>query len=318
MPARNSPLDGLLNTIATLRYWDNTRRYRRAVGTWPNYIRPVHYSEKLQYRKAFDRNPLFETFSDKLKARAYAQARVPELKAPEILWLGERADDIPFGQLEPPYIIKPNHRSGARAVVHEGERPDVEDIRARGRRWLSRPYSHSEWGYAGVSPRIYAERLLPPGRNGLYPDSMNFMTFSGRVEYIRYSSEAGRAHLKTVFDRQWNQLPLRYWGGWKAADKRAPGIGHGIARPGPLERWIEIAEHLAEGTDFLRVDFYRVGDELYFGELTCYDGSGFTYNFPDGVAYTDYPPRTTDLEMGERWVLPRFTRWQMFKRLFSV
>jgi len=38
---------------------------------------------------------------------------------------------------------------------------------------------------------------------------------------------------------------------------------------------LEIAETLAAGHDFLRVDLYDVGGHVYFGELTVYPHSGF-------------------------------------------
>ena len=37
----------------------------------------------------------------------------------------------------------------------------------------------------------------------------------------------------------------------------------------------QLAEKLAVGTSELRVDFYKVNGQVYFGELTFFDGSGF-------------------------------------------
>ena len=38
---------------------------------------------------------------------------------------------------------------------------------------------------------------------------------------------------------------------------------------------IELAEKLAKDTYELRVDFYEVNGQIYFGEMTFFDGSGF-------------------------------------------
>ena len=37
----------------------------------------------------------------------------------------------------------------------------------------------------------------------------------------------------------------------------------------------ELADILAEGIPFVRVDFYEVGDKIYFGELTFFPDAGF-------------------------------------------
>ena len=36
-----------------------------------------------------------------------------------------------------------------------------------------------------------------------------------------------------------------------------------------------MGEKLAAGIPFVRVDFYEVNDQIYFGELTLYPGAGF-------------------------------------------
>ena len=46
--------------------------------------------------------------------------------------------------------------------------------------------------------------------------------------------------------------------------------------PKNFEKMKEYATILAEGTIHLRVDFYEVDGNLYFGELTFYQDSGFT------------------------------------------
>ena len=42
-----------------------------------------------------------------------------------------------------------------------------------------------------------------------------------------------------------------------------------------FEKMIDLAEKLAKDTYELRVDFYEVNGQIYFGEMTFFDGSGF-------------------------------------------
>jgi hypothetical protein len=52
-----------------------------------------------------------------------------------------------------------------------------------------------------------------------------------------------------------------------------------------------MAEKLAAGFDFLRIDLYLVGDRIYFGEITVYPYSGLMPFVPPGW----------DLVFGDLW-----------------
>ena len=45
------------NLALYVRHAFNTRRFRKRVGHWPNYVEPRTFNEKIQWRKLFDRNP---------------------------------------------------------------------------------------------------------------------------------------------------------------------------------------------------------------------------------------------------------------------
>ena len=52
-----------------------------------------------------------------------------------------------------------------------------------------------------------------------------------------------------------------------------------------------VAEALAEGLDFMRVDLYVVDGRIYFGEMTCYQGGGCNR----------FPKREDDFCLGKNW-----------------
>jgi len=54
---------------------------------------------------------------------------------------------------------------------------------------------------------------------------------------------------------------------------------------------VKVAECLAEGFDFMRVDLYNVNNKIYFGELTPY---------PGGVS-ARFEPEDFDGFLGEKW-----------------
>src|SRR5258708_26036334 len=86
--------------------------YHQAFRRYPNLLRPKRFTEKMQWRKLFDRDPLFAVLSDKIIVRDFIASRVASSFLPDLLWTGDDPDKIPFDALEPPYIVKCTHASG--------------------------------------------------------------------------------------------------------------------------------------------------------------------------------------------------------------
>ena len=61
--------------------------------------------------------------------------------------------------------------------------------------------------------------------------------------------------------------------------------------PENFEEMIYVAETLAKGIEFIRVDLYSTAGRIYFGELTNYPEAG-TGRFT---------PRSYDYNFGEKW-----------------
>lgn len=297
----------LANLLIAARHMPNTQQFMRAIGRAPNYVSPASYSEKMQCRKLFDRNPLFPVFCDKLAARVYAEEADCGLKFPRLYWQGDDPDQIPFDKLPVPYIIKPNNHSGAKFAVRNGDDVPREDIRQQCRAWLDATFGQEmgEWGYRGVTGQIYVEDLLQSQPGGLFPDDYRILVFDGRVAYIQhYRGMDLDVHSATFFDRNWNRLNYRKWVGWSQRDNRATPYREDIPRPPGLVRMIDIAESLGRELDHLRVDLYDIGGEIYFGELTVYPESGFSYPFPEDAKYEGFPPHDLDDQLGALWALP--------------
>ena len=55
-----------------------------------------------------------------------------------------------------------------------------------------------------------------------------------------------------------------------------PDPNYPIELPSNLNTMITLAEKLSLGVSFIRVDFYNVGGEIYFGELTFFPASGLS------------------------------------------
>ena len=68
---------------------------------------------------------------------------------------------------------------------------------------------------------------------------------------------------------------------------------------------VAAAEQLAKPFDQIRVDLYDCGGEVYFSELTSYDGSGYSYFCPEDAPTEPRPSDELDHQLGALWALPR-------------
>jgi teichuronopeptide biosynthesis TupA-like protein len=257
-------------------------------GRYPNLLRPRRFTEKIQWRKLFDLNPLYQTLSDKIAAREFIISRVGEGWLPELLWSGESTAEIPFEQFRNPYILKYNHTSGFTIVVSDPASVDRENVKRELQAGLAFQFGQvmREPGYIPIRPRLLAEHLMLES-NGLPPLEHKIFVFGGRVEIIwTIYVDRNRTRFDAVYSRDWKPL------GWRCFNKKYDGA---VPRPHQLRKFIELAETIGAELDHIRVDFYDWNDRPVVGELTLYNLSG-NYRFhPDSV----------DFVLGSWWTLKR-------------
>lgn len=290
-----------INTVVYLGRPRLVTTFRRRVGHLPNIAEPRSINEKVQWRKVFDRNPLFPVLQDKLRGRAFVAERCPDLALPEILWVGHDPHAIPFDEFEGPVIIKTNHGCGYNYLVPDTRTADRLGIwlffdRVLSERWGK---AHDEWAYDEIRPTLYVERLLLK-RDGSPQDDCKINVFAGKAHV--YSITCGRhSHRTTVYFDSRDQ-PI---------DVSLNNIDTGdVPMPGPLHvRARSIAESLVPELDAIRIDFYIHDGRIWFGEFTIYPGSGFQ----------SYEPKSFGVERARPWNVLNahyFTRKTLFRRLY--
>ena len=70
---------------------------------------------------------------------------------------------------------------------------------------------------------------------------------------------------------------------------------NGLPKPSQYDKMIELAEQLSQNIPFVRVDFYEIDGNVYFGELTFFPVSG----------YIQFDPKEWDLKLGNMIKLPQ-------------
>jgi hypothetical protein len=153
-----------------MRSWWRWLRIIRRVWRWYNHqmgrrlhlFRPRRFTERMQWRKLFDLDPIYAVFSDKVATCEYVAQRVGSDAVVPMLWLGSDPAALPLETLPAPYIIKRSHGSGWNIVVRENDPMDYDAMRVQLGRWLADDYGYQqiESGYSAVPPRLLVEPLL--------------------------------------------------------------------------------------------------------------------------------------------------------------
>lgn len=259
---------------------DAWRHARHLSGQTANLALPRTVEDKYLWRKVFDHDPLHVTVSDKLAVKDYVRAKSPGLDIPETLWSGGNLGDMPRDLITGGAVLKINNASG-RTLLLNDPGFDLDALRARTKDWKN-PYGLGlrEWAYGQIEPKFMLEALIP---GATAAGSMEFRChfFSGQPFIILQTTHpavdlspdahltalttGGSEHTVTrmhlidgtpVFHPYHADVPLR----------RTDFEG--------LEQAFEFGRILAADFDAVRVDLYKHGDALHFGELTLYPNAG--------------------------------------------
>jgi hypothetical protein len=266
------------------------RTHYRHHGALPRIFNPQTFTEKICYRKIFDRRDALALFTDKYAVRDYVARRLCPAILPRLFHVTEDPASIPFDSLPEKFVVKPTHGCGWVDIVRDKSRIDRDALIATCGDWLSRSYYEltREWQYKNIKPRIMIEELVDDG-SGAAPVDYKFMVFHGRVEIVHVHRDRFTAHKVTYYDRHWSKLDvLGIVDGVRAVVEDVP-------RPARLDEMIAAAEALARGMDFVRVDLYATKDKIYFGELTITPANGVIR----------YEPAEFDLFLGRFWDVKR-------------
>jgi len=250
--------------------WYHTRKSRRV----PQLVQPVSFSDKMLWRKVFDRDPLHVAMTDKVAARDVARERLPDVQIPELLWIGEHIDELPLEALDLPYIVKMTDGSGWYEVVTDVRPETVTRVRDRFRELHRKPpygWRRGEWAYGEFPRRVFAERLLLDAE-GRPPDDHKLYFCHGEMVHMHVTHDRWGRMALTHFDASRNFLP-----GVESRHRK----DHMPDNLDMFEQVVAAGKALAGDMDFVRVDLYLHERSVWFGEFTIYPTGGFLRWSPD-------------------------------------
>ena len=263
-----------------------SRLYRQRFGRDINWQCPNTYTEKMQWMKLYDRNPLKSVLTDKYLVRDWITQKIGGEYLIGLLGVWDSFDEIDFSRLPDRFVLKTNHGSGTNVIVRDKCSLDIKNTKRKFKDWLDTDFGYKslELHYSGITPRIIAEEYIETELGEL--QDYKFLCFDGQpcfcwVDMGRYSN-----HTRNVYNLNWELQP---WNQETYSHYEKP-----IEKPKNFEKMIEIARVLAQGFSHVRVDLYNVNGKIYFGEMTFTNGGGFDRIFP-----AEY-----DKVLGDLWRLP--------------
>ncbi len=253
---------------------------------------PRTFSEKVNWRLLYDRRPLLATACDKLAAKDRAQRL--GLRAPKTIWQGVDVAELAGLRLPERWVLKPNHGCG---LIYLGNGPvrDIEELRSRTRHWAgeSAEARKGEWAYTRARRLLLVEEMV--GAEATPPADYKVFVFHGEPRLISVERDRFVRHCRRFYTPDWQPLTAQLGVGW-----RIRPLAEIEPRPPSLPKMLAAARLMAGSFDFVRVDLYSIGEEVFVGELTPYPGGGLAR----------FWPRRLDSELGDLWKLPAPTATQ--------
>ena len=273
------------------------RKFKAMMGYELDLEHPQTFNEKLQWLKLYDRNPAYTKMVDKYEAKKYVAGVIGDQYIIPTLGVWDSFDEIDFNALPDRFVLKCTHDSGGIVICKSKKDLDMAAARKKLEKSLKNDFylSGREWPYKNVKRRIIAEKYMEDDSRADAGDTdlmdYKFMCFDGKVKCSFVCSErySGEGLKVTFFDPDWKKLPF---------ERHYPASKRDIPKPKSYDLMVELAERLSDAIPFVRVDFYDINGEVFFGELTFYPGGGFE----------EFSPLEGDYTLGSWLTLPREKR----------
>lgn len=247
--------------------------YKSQFGKYPNLENPQSYNEKIQWLKLHDRKSWYPVVVDKMRAKGWASERIGSEYIVPTYQSWASAWDIDISHLPDRFVLKTNHDCGGVVICHDKTSFDL----GRARKFLGKHLNHDyyllrrEWPYSQVKRCVFAEEYIEPDSCDDGDDLPDYkvLCFGGKARFIELHSGRmrKRAHTQDLYTPDWQLLPI-VWD--------MPMSGRVSKRPDRLDEMLTCSETLSRDFEHVRIDWFESGGHLLLGEITLYDGAGFS------------------------------------------
>ncbi|MBS0419860.1 MAG: hypothetical protein JSR66_19265 [Proteobacteria bacterium] len=250
-----------------LQQYRVAKQFEHNLGYTGNFTNPRNYHEKVQFRKLYGNHEYYARVADKYAVREYVSERIGAQYLKPLLGVYTRLTPALLQSLPRPFIIKTNNGCRGHRIVRQQDRPDWQSLIAHFEALRRTAFGRGsgEIHYDRIPFRILVETLLQESDGGPLWE-YDIWCFNSRAGFRHLPSLISPRDDKLSFDQDWNFLQ-----GPQPDAAVLPRIN-----PPQFSRMLQLARALSADFDFVRVDFNLIGDQIYFGEITCTPGQGYT------------------------------------------
>jgi glycosyltransferase len=230
---------------------------------------PQTYSEKLQWLKLHEGDPIYTRMVDKAEAKKYVTEIIGEEYIIPTYGVWNHFDEIDFDKLPDQFVLKTTHDSGGVIICKDKKTLDKNAAKVKLEKSLKNDYYYTskEWPYKNVVPRIIAEKYMEDESGELC--DYKLFCFDGKMKALFIATDrftSGEETKFDFFDENFNHLPFT---------NGHPNATKPIKKPESFQQMKDLAEKLSQKNPHVRVDFYCTNGKIYFGELTFFHWGGF-------------------------------------------
>ena len=174
--------------------------YRSSMGHPLHLQHPQTYTEKLQWLKLYDHNPLYTQLVDKVSVKKYVADKIGEEYVIPLLGVWNSVEEIDWEKLPNQFVLKCSHDSGSYVVCKDKSRLDITAVKAKLKKALLTNYflEGREWPYKNVPRRILAEKFLEDQYGELR--DYKWFCFDGVPKLCFIATGRQRKDVETSFD----------------------------------------------------------------------------------------------------------------------
>lgn len=230
-------------------------------GRFPNLNHPKDLSEICIKRVLDGKINKLSYLADKYAVREYVESKGLVHILTPLLGVYENANEIDFSKLPNRFALKANFGAGMNIICTDKSQLDYDVVKKKTTQWLtSGVYSLSERHYNLIPKKIVCEEFIDDGTGG-FPTDYKLMCIHGKVHCILACSGREKGHAVYLpYSVEWKPMYDYY--------KTVPPKIDLLKAPKNLTKMIHVAEILAEGIEFVRIDLYTDGNRIWFGEIT--------------------------------------------------
>lgn len=247
-------------------YLDYARSYKKIL----NLKNPKYVGEKIQWIKLNGNLKNYWKYVDKYEVREFIEKTIGNEYLPKLYGVYNNPNEIDFDKLPNQFVLKMTNGSGGNIICRDKSNLDIIDTVNKLKKWQKEKFYKytKEIQYKDVNSRIICEEYLEDETGSLR--DYKFHCSKSKVHMIEIHTDRFTNHKENYYDSEWNELNVIC---------KLQRVDY-IPKPENLEQMKKLAISLSKNLPYVRVDFYRVNNKVYFGELTFTPANGTDPMYP--------------------------------------